>query len=245
MRGLRAALVAMGVLVPWVARGDVVTSLAGTQLTVTGDDTPDAVDIEPSPGGLSVTGFAGTLVDGSTLPATFAGVTRLTVKLGPGADTLTIRQVTLDGPLKLGLGRGNDAVELDQVFAHKLGIRTSKGYDAVRIYGPSRLGSVSIQSGSGNDLVVLDGASVEGRLDVDAGADDDDVNVVATRVTGDVDLHLDDGDDVLVVGDVTFEDDAHFAGGHGEDVLVLYGYVWIWNDVDVDDFGDDDSWWWW
>src|SRR5262245_44429654 len=107
-------LVALGAS---LARGDVVTTLSGSQLTITGDDSPDWVAIDPATGGITVTGVAGTLVDGSAEPVTFSGVTRLTVKLGPGADRLTIRQVTLDGPLVIGVGKGNDSVELDQVFA--------------------------------------------------------------------------------------------------------------------------------
>src|SRR5438093_11312618 len=88
-----------------VAGADVVTSLSGSQLIVTGDASPDTIAITPTFDGLAVTGAYGTLVDGSSRSATFSGVQRLTVKLKQGDDRLTITDVTLSGKLYVGGGK--------------------------------------------------------------------------------------------------------------------------------------------
>src|SRR5262245_18523365 len=105
--GRSLVLVALGVA---TARADVVTSLPGAQLIVTGDASPNAIAITPAAGGIAVTGFDGTLVDGTSESITFSAVQRLSVKMMQANDRLTITQVSLSS-IDIGTGRGNDSVE--------------------------------------------------------------------------------------------------------------------------------------
>jgi hypothetical protein len=231
-------LVALGAS---VARGDVVTSLSGSRLVVTGDGAPDSLAIESAAEGVVLVGHGGTLVDGSADRVTVPGVRHLTVKLKQGDDRLTLTQVSLPDGLDLRLGNNNDDVVLDGVDAGSTRVRTGNGYDAVRIYGPSRLDRLRVQTGNGNDLIVLDGPWVPGDLDVDAGPDEDDVAILATEVGDDLDVHMGNGDDFLELADVGVDDDTHLDGDDGDDLLVLWEFLWFGDDLDIDGF--DDGWW--
>jgi hypothetical protein len=215
------------------ARGDVVTTLSGSSLVVTGDSSSNALTIEPALDGVTVVGLYGTLVDGSS-EVTFPGVRRLTVKLRKGSDRLTLTQVTLP--------QGIDSVELDDVRGGAVRIRTGNGNDWVSFFGPSSFDGLSVETSNGNDWVWVEGAWVSGDLDIDTGADDDDVTIVATLVTDDLDIHQGNDDDVLVLADVTVDDDTHLDGENGDDVLFFDGYIWFGDDLDIDGFND--GWWW-
>jgi hypothetical protein len=231
-------LVALGAC---VARADVVTTVSGSSLVVTGDSSPNAVAIEPALDGVTVVGFDGTLVDGSSEGITVPGVRRLTVKLGKGSDRLTLTHVTLPDGLDLRLGRGNDSVWLDDVDGGASRIQTGNGHDAVSVFDVS-LNRLSVQTSNGFDFVELDRAWVSGDLDVDTGSDDDDVTIVATHIGDDVHVELGNDDDFALLADVAVDDDVEIDGEDGDDDLVFAGYIWIEDDLDVDGFGDD--WWW-
>jgi hypothetical protein len=229
-----------------VARADVVSSLQGSHLFLTGDAAPDSIAITPSDGSIAVSGFDGTLVDGSSDQVTFAGVRRITIRLMSGADRLLMTWVTLPGVLDIGMGKGNDVVDLDEVWAGPLRIATSQGYDVVNVFGPSFFESASIRTGNGNDHVVVDTIGVDGSFDLIAGDDEDFVSIAGIEVYDDVHVKLGGGDDVLWFGDAFVAEDTHLDGGSGDNWLDLFGYLNLWDDVDIDGFGDDwCCWWWW
>jgi hypothetical protein len=223
------------------ARADVVTTLTGTKLVVTGDANADSLAIEPEGDGIAVVGLDGTLVNGSSERLTVPGVQRLVVQLKEGADRLTITDVALDEGIDVRLGRGNDSVVVDRVDMGRSRIRTDNGWDAVWVYG-SRLNRLSVETSTGYDLVVLEGLWVPGDLAVDTGPDEDEVEVFATEVGDDVDIDLSNDDDFLLLADVVVYDDTDLDGDDGDDYLALE-YVWFDDDVDIDGFGD--GWWWW
>lgn len=226
-----------------LASGDVVTTVSGSKLIVTGDDSPDALSVESIPDGVRVIGLYGTLVDGSSLGATFSGVERVTVKLGKGGDHLTVTALTLPKALKIRLGKGDDVVVLEHVSVGATSISTGNGNDSVGIFD-SRLNSLFVQTSNGEDVVALGGVWIPGELDIDTGADDDYVEVVGTEVGDDVHVHLGNDDDVLALSDIAFDDDTELDGEHGDNALWYAGYIWFGHDVDIDGFWDDDDWWW-
>jgi hypothetical protein len=224
-----------------LARGDVVTTVSGSELFVTGDGDPNEVVIEDAAGAVAVSGRGGTLVDGSTDGVTVAGIRRVTVKLRNGRDRLTLTGLTLPDGIVLRLGGGDDDVVLDQVDAGATRIKTGNGYDVVQVFGPTRLNHLAVTMSNGRDFLGVDGAWIRGDLHVDTGADDDDVTIVATEVGDDVDVHGGNDDDVIVLADVSFDDDTHVDGENGDDVLVFSGYLWFGDELDLDGF--DDDWW--
>ncbi len=229
------------------ARADVVSSLQGSHLYLTGDASPDSIEITPADGSIEVTGFDGTLVDGSSDAVTFDGVRRITIRLMQGADRLLMTWVTLPGVLDIGMGKGDDLVDLDEVYAGPLRIATSQGYDVVNVFGPSYFESLLIRTGSGNDLTVVEAVSVDGSFDIISGNDEDDVSIAGIDVYDDLDVRLGNGDDLLWFGDAFVAEDTDLDGQSGDDWLDLFGYIDLWEDVDIDGFGDDCcccGWWW-
>jgi hypothetical protein len=238
MSTIRRALtiVALAASSAW---GDVVTTLSGSNLVVTGDDSADTVTIEEAPGGLTVTGFGGTLVDGASAVVTIPGVERLTVKLGDGNDRLTLTNVILARGFDLRLGRGNDTVFVDGGAAGSSRIRTGNGYDDVIVFDSPSFDSLSVETSNGNDFVEVDYAFVSQDLTIDTGSDEDDVTVFATDVGNDMRLRLGNDDDVLVLVDVFIDDDTDLDGENGDDVLFFDGFLWFGDDLDIDGFDDD------
>ncbi len=226
------------------AAADVTTQLDGSKLVVSGDDTPNALQIDAVPEGIRVLGTDGTLVDGSALGVVVPGVERLVVKLGRANDRLTIQDLTLAKKLDVRLGRGSDTLVMYGVQAGPTHVRSGNGDDWIEIDGPSRMKSLSIETSVGWDTVVIDDAWIPGDLYVDTGTDDDEVWIGDTEVGDDVDVKLGNDDDLLALADVSFDDDTHLDGENGDDALWLDGYVWFNDELDVDGFGDDDWWWW-
>lgn len=239
---ITSALVVVALAVS-VVRADVVTTVAGSKLTVTGDDASQSLAIGPADDGVVLEGRSGTLVDGTSAPVTIPGIDRLVVKLGRGPDYLTVTDVWLRKGLTVRLGNGNDILVLDGVGGGTTRVRAGNDSDTVRIYGPSQLQRLDVHAGSGWDYVLVDGVWVPGDVDIDAGPDPDDVTIVWTEIRDDLDVHLGDDDDILLLGDVLIFDDADLDGDDGDDVL-LSDWVWVNDDVDVDGFGDGYSWWW-
>jgi hypothetical protein len=233
------AIAVLGASVAWA---DVVTSVTGSKLVLTGDDSAERVVIEPTDGGLSVMGVDGTLVDGSSEAITVPGVRRLVMRLHEGADRVWLTALDLADGIDIRLGRGNDGVVFDRVHAGKTHIQTGNGYDGVQIFGPSTLKHLSITTGTGYDFVVVDTVWVPGDVHIDTGPDPDDVSIVVTEVGDDIDVDLGNDDDFLLIADVAIFDDTDLDGDDGDDVLVLAGYVWFEDDLDIDGFNDD--WWW-
>lgn len=238
-----AAVTALAFAMTSLAWADVSTTLSGSTLLITGDDSADGIRIESASDGVLVVGVDGTLVDGTTESVTIPGVQRLTVELGKGGDHLTIQELDLAKRLDVRTGSGRDRVVLDGVRAGWTRIVTDGGHDRVSVNGFSRFRHLTVESGGGNDVVLVDDVWVPKDLNVYSASGYDDVEIVDTDVGNDLDVHLGDDDDDVVLADVTIDDDTHLDGGDGDDVAFFYGHVWCGDSLDLDGFGDD-GWWW-
>jgi hypothetical protein len=221
------------------ARADVVTAVSGTQLTVTGDSSPNDVDVGSAPdGGVTVTGRNGTLVDGSANGVTVPGVLRLVVKLGKGSDYLMVTNVDFPDGLNIRMGNGNDTVILDGVTGGLASIRTGYGDDAVGVFYPTRLKQLGVNTSTGWDSVFVQGAWITGDLDVDTGSGCDAVSITGTEVDYDMNVELGNDDDYVELVDVAVGDDVELDGQNGDNFVVFAGYIWIGDDLDLDGFDD-------
>jgi hypothetical protein len=223
------------------AHGDVVTEFDGSRLRVIGDDRSDAVTLDPTPGGILLTGTNGTLVDGGIAPVIVSAVQRVTFELHRGADRVTVNAVDLPSGIGMRLGDGDDAAVVSGAYLGKTKIRTGNGNDAVWVFD-ARVQRLNVQTSNGWDSLVVHDSWVPDDLEVDTGADEDYVEVAGTEVGDDVRIHLGNDDDDLVLADMAFDDDTHLAGEHGDNALFFAGWIWFGDELDIDDFGDD--WWW-
>jgi hypothetical protein len=241
------------------AAGNVTTRIEASRLLLDGDDAPNAIAVTSGtdPDSVRVVGQDGTTVDG--LPeTTAAGIRRVIVRTGDGADRVELRQLSLRGDVHLKLGRGADALVAEQVDVRRLDVRSGRGRDAVSV-GPQAhvRGVLHVRTGPDRDVVLVDGSTIE-RLVVATGHGDDGVEVLSSTVNrrtllftnpGDdvvsfvlarfrdhVDVNLGDDDDILYLDTVIFDDDSNLDGGDGDDLLAVPGPVAVDDDLRVDDF---------
>jgi hypothetical protein len=237
----RALTVVVLALAASAARGDVVTRLDGSRLLVVGDDQPDTVTLDPTPGGILITGTNGTRVDGGIAPVAVQGARRVAFELHGGADRVTVNAVDLPDGIGMRLGEGNDEAIVDGAFLGKTKIRTGNGNDAIWVSG-ARMQRLYVQTSNGWDSVVVHDSWVPHDLQVSTGADEDYVEIAGTEVGSDARMRLGNDDDALVLADIAFDDDTRLDGSHGDNGLFFAGYIWFGDELDIHDFGDD--WWW-
>jgi hypothetical protein len=223
------------------AHGDVVTEFDGTRLLVSGDEQPDTVTLDPTPGGILLTGTNGTLVDGGLAPVLVSGVRRVALELHGGSDRVTVNAVDLPDGIGMRLGDGDDEVVVNGAFLGKTKIRTGNGNDAIWI-ADTRAERLYAQTNRGWDSVVVHDSWIPGDLQVSTGSDEDYVEITATEVGNDARMRLGNDDDDLFLADISFDDDTSLDGSSGANGLFFAGYVWFGDELDIRDFGDD--WWW-
>ena len=241
MRPICTLAVAVLALAAGIARADVVTQFDGSRLLISGDDQPDTVTIDPTPGGILLSGSNGTLVDGGLAPVLVPGVRRVTFELHGGSDRVTVNAVDLPDGIGMRLGDGNDEVSMDGAYLGKTKIRTGNGNDLIWVVN-TRAERLYTQTNRGWDTVVVHDSWVPGDLQVSTGSDEDYVEIAGTAVGNDVRMRLGNDDDDLFLADISFDDDTRLDGAHGDNGLFFAGYIWFGDELDIRDFGDD--WWW-
>jgi hypothetical protein len=239
-RSLPRALAVLA-LAARVAQADVVTQFDGSRLLIAGDAQADTVTLDPTPGGVLVTGSNGTLVDGGLAPVFFSGVRRVAFELHGGPDRVTVNAVDLPDGIGMRLGDGDDEAVVSGAFLGQTKIRTGNGNDAVWAFD-MRAQRFYVQTNQGWDAVVVHGSWVPGDLQVSTGSDEDYVEIAGTEVGNDARMRLGNDDDDLFLADIAFDDDTRLDGDHGDNGLFFAGYIWFGDELDIHDFGDD--WWW-
>ncbi len=182
-----------------VFAGNVVASLVGTNLTVTGDGAANVVLItKPNATTVRVTGLA-TNINGLGVPAEFTGVVNLSVNTSAGDDNLVIARdlVTANNIL-------NAFDLIDYSFAStpdtgtamfgNVTIQGGNGADRVLLQMATS-GNVSVADAGGIDQIALIGSTILGTYTVNAGADLDFVLMGSSRVASNVNYSLGAGND--------------------------------------------------
>ncbi|MCA9075122.1 MAG: peptidylprolyl isomerase [Planctomycetaceae bacterium] len=151
--------------------GNVTATIQNGNLTLTGDDAANSVEVSVVDGDIVVIGLNSTTInDSSDVFVAVEGGTslsgHLTSSLGGGDDTLRIT-----GPLTIG-GTTN--------------INDSTGVSQVGITDATFDGNVNISTGSSADVVSITGSNLNASLNVNAGGGDNQVSVFDTTVAGGV-----------------------------------------------------------
>src|SRR5215213_5443742 len=112
--------------------GDVKVTLSGGNLSVEGDAAENNIVITAS-GVSGVDGTNTTINGGTGAFALSTPLSKLSVDLGAGNDSLTINGLTVNGKATVKLGKGDDSfVVQNTTVTGKLQIHTGKGHDTVR-----------------------------------------------------------------------------------------------------------------
>ncbi|MCA9024527.1 MAG: peptidylprolyl isomerase [Planctomycetaceae bacterium] len=149
--------------------GNVNAVVTNGNLTLTGDDADNSVEVSIVDGDLVVTGLDGTTVNDST--DAFVAVSEGT---------------TLDGNLVSLLGQGDDTLRVTGALtiSGTTNVNDSSGVSQVGITNATLEGNVSIATGSEADAISISGSTLNGSLTINAGGGDNQVSVFDTTVDG-------------------------------------------------------------
>jgi len=221
--------------------GTVLATFAGGTLTLTGDSSANSLYItQYSDDRLVISGVltgvrlnGGPMTGGLVLPAPVTG--SIAVKLGGGADTLTVAKVDLPGSLTINGGDGGNVVTFENgVTVHgNLTVTNGPDIDKTTLSGPLNVtGGLAIANGPGGFNVFGDATTdlqIGGTFAISGGAGPGNTIGLgaATRVAaGRIALNLGSQfniTDLTPVGPLTVAAGIRVTGGPGLDVVALGG----------------------
>lgn len=216
--------------------GNVLVSLSGNNVTVTGDSLGNTVEITALDNKVVIRGLQDTLVNGSPDNFVLATGSRMidgsvNISMGLGNDTVLFsRNVIIagisniagdDGDDQLGStgvqfqtaaffygGNGNDTVSLQDSTFGTLWIKTHHGNDLVTLEDVTTTGKLKIKTGTGNDDVALNRVTTAAgtKLSIHTENGDDDVAIRNSTINGVFKLRTRGGSDAVMTDDNTFND---------------------------------------
>jgi len=208
----------------------VVTSVTGSTLKITGDNSANELAIEQTSQGLQVQALNGTKLNGILRGVLIlsnptqmnidllGGHDRLSladylgggvsVKLGSGNDQLNLNGTTNDGALVVDLGSGNNSL------AANSGGPVGEDPNVVG-------GNFTLLAGAGYDRLIIDTLNVLANLSMDSGAGQDVVSLGSGSTNGITTIALGAGNDIMAIQDRTSRGLFSLNAGAGDDLLGL------------------------
>ncbi len=191
---LAGALACCALIVLWTPAhaADVKATQKGGTLVLVGDADPNALSIAQA-GVVTVTPTVGTLNGGG--PQDFTGVNSISIKLGGGADAVSLLEVLLAGQLSIDGGDGDSDIDLNQCAIDKnLSIRNRSGNDDIRIEDTTVGGKVKIDNGDGGSQTdIVDDSLFQRDLQVKNRDGNDSVFLTDSEVGGKVKIQNGEG----------------------------------------------------
>lgn len=210
--------------------GNVVTSVTGGTLKITGDNSANELTVEQTSAGLQVQALNGTRLNGILNGVlTVSNPTQMNIDLLGGNDRLSMADF-LGGGVSVKLGNGNDQLNLlgitnDGAMVIDLG----SGNDglAANLGGPVSAdpnvcgGNFTLLAGAGNDRLIIQSLNALANLTIDAGAGQDVVFLGSGSTNGITTIALGAGDDIMAIQDRTSRGLFSLNAGAGDDLLGL------------------------
>jgi len=233
-----------------VPAGNVAASFSATGvLTLIGDNASNDVTLRVTGTTLTITGNAGTTINGRTSVSAFAAVRGVQATLNGGDDVLRTDPTAnffVPGSVGINLGLGNNAlnfVTAGRLTLGSLGVSAGSGNDAITVAGGLRTGSaingtLSIGTGTGANVVALRRLVVGGPAFVSTGDGVDTLAIVASTFLNSFTANLGAGNDAIriaqatgAVSPVDFRGLVTIHAGAGNDTLFLGRAVTVGGDV--------------
>ena len=180
--------------------GNVTATISNGNLKIVGDTAANDITVNfTANGALTVVGNNATTVNGAA-NAAFTNVSSVGIRLGEGndvavvdgnsfslgggvritdrsgANTYTVREITLDGQVNIRASGGNQTVTVDDIFGSLVHIRTGVGNDTVNLGDIT--GSARLLTGRGDDDINFNG-DITGNLFLNGGLGDDLLTITA------------------------------------------------------------------
>lgn len=186
--------------------GNVAAVIANGNLSLTGDDAANSVEVTRTAAGIVVRGLAGTTINGVATPF-----------------TAVAGQTTLSGNLKIDLAAGDDAVLISGAFTivGNVEVHAGQGTDRVGLDGVTIKRDLIVHGGHDASLVEINGAEINGDVRLNIGTGDATVVVKNSQIGDDLRVRTRSGAAAVAIQNSVIVDDARLKLGRGDDSLQL------------------------
>jgi cyclophilin family peptidyl-prolyl cis-trans isomerase len=186
--------------------GNVVASLNGSHLTVTGDAADNAIDITILNGQIQLRGLSSTTINGATTPFVIAA----------GTDTLS-------GNVLIQMAGGNDSVSFTRGinFNGVVDVHGQAGNDSFAANGVNFKSHAYFWGYEGNDTFSVQSTTVDGSLVIHGNQDNDLITLKTVTLNGSTEIKGQDGDDGVSLNDVTSNSGLAIKTGFGDDDVTI------------------------
>lgn len=187
--------------------GNVVASLNGSHLTVTGDAADNSIDVTFLNGGVQLRGLNSTTINGASDAFIVAA----------GTDTMA-------GNIVVRMAGGNDAVSFTRgvKFAGAVEVHGQAGNDTIAANGVTFKAGTTFWGYEGNDTFSVQSTTVDGPLYIHGHQDNDLVSLKTVTLNGPTEIKGQDGDDGVSLNDVTSNSPLAIKTGFGDDDVTIH-----------------------
>ena len=187
--------------------GNVVASLNGSHLTVTGDAADNSIDITFLNGGIQLRGLNSTTVNGGTDAFIVAA----------GTDTMA-------GNIVVRMAGGNDSVAFSRgiTFEKSVDVYGEAGNDSLATNGVTFKSDLFLRGYAGNDTISMQDTTVDGSMYLHGQEDDDLITLKTVTLNGSTEIKGHDGNDGVSLNVVTSNGDLAIKMGYGNDDVTIH-----------------------
>jgi|GEM_PF-437709 len=186
--------------------GNVVASLSGDHLNITGDVSANSIEITVLNNQVQLRGLDSTTINGST-------------------DVFVIAQNTdtITGNVNIAMGASNDSVSFSRnvKFGGTLTVLGDDGNDTINSTGAIFRSTTRILGGDGNDTISLQDSTADGILFINGNQGDDLVSLKDMTTNGPLKIKGKDGNDGVSLNNVTSNGSVTIKMGHGDDDVTI------------------------
>ena len=210
--------------------GNVLASLSGSHLSVTGDTVDNSVEVTVINNQVVLRGLSNTTINGSTALFVIAANTdtapgNITIQTGAGNDTVIFsRNIKVSGSTWLDGGAGNDALSVNgATFQQTISIYGRAGNDTISVQNATTESLLRIKGKSGDDLISLTNLTANGeiRIEGNKGADGVSFNNVTTNSR--TKINTGTGNDDIVIRGSTLNGALRVRTRQNSDMLLMDG----------------------
>lgn len=208
--------------------GNVVASLNGSHLTITGDTADNAVEIAVNGNEVQVRGLNSTTINGGTAVFVAAANTdtltgNVLINLGNGNDSAVFaRNVKLNGLVSVLGGNGNDSLSsTGATFNRNVAFLGGPGTDTFSLQDSTTNGALLIYGEAGSDLISLTDMTVNGPVIIKGHAGDDGVSFNNVSGTGSIGIETGLGEDDVTVRNSTLGGTLVVKTRQGQDAVMM------------------------
>ena len=205
--------------------GNVIARRSGNDLIVIADSDDHAIRIEPTTDGITVTGIAGTTVNGiSRFTTGDTMLENLHVVAAGGSDLVIVSNLIIAGNAILQGGYGIDAIELNDVqIGKQLLVHEGDGSGFIDIHDSQVAGTAQLIAGEGDNEVTITDSAFSG-LSVAGGSGRDRFTIAAnapgaTSVSSGTHINTGGGDDELTFDTTVHGSTLYVNAGSGDDTV--------------------------